>query len=557
MIELKTTARWKSVYLAALSLASCGLILIPQMAKSAERVYVSYSIIERSISVNALEAYAREGILDEDLAVYTQYFSPAQLAQLREVLLARIDASPVAIAQFLYSPQGQVLLERLGLVIQTESRQPGFYAIRAALILAAAQPEGLTLLNILRQYPTDGLRLNLQSALNIASELQTLVQQTRQGSQEIIAQALSESEQVQNAASTDPTPNFDQLPDLQRSGPYRWRKETLTLNDTSRNRIYPADLYLPAVNDGSIPVIIISHGLGSDRTTYEYLAEHLASHGFAVAVPEHLGSNAAQREALIRGLAEEVAEPAEFINRPLDIKFLLDELTRLSQSGIASPAELNVDQVGFLGQSFGGYTGLTLAGAPINYEKLLAECGSTSRSWNVSLTLQCRALELLGTQVETHDPRIKAAIAINPITSRILGQTSLSQINIPVMIVTGSADTVAPMLAEQVLPFTWLSQEIDKYLVLLEGGTHFSTLQEGEDDISLPPAIIGPDPVLARRYTEALSLAFFKTYIANQPAYRPFLSGAYAKSLSQEPLTLYLVKAIDATLLPAVPPGAL
>lgn len=551
----QTAAQGKAIFLASLSLMASAVALMPQRASSAERVYVSFSILERSISVSALEAYAREGIVDEDLAVYTQYFTPEQLEQLRQILLTRIDATPVAIAQFLYSPQGQVLLDRLGQVIQTEARQSGFYALRAALILAAAQPEGLTLLNILHQYPTNGLRVNLQAALNIAQQLQTLIAQTQQTSAQIIAQASLGEQQA--TSLTTPSPTFDVLPDVRRVGPNQWSKQTLTLTDPRRNRTYPADLYLPIGQSGMIPVVVISHGLGSDRLTYEYLAQHLASHGFAVAVPEHLGSSVAQREALVRGLAAEVAEPAEFINRPLDIQFLLDELTRLSAAGIASPGQLNLEQVGVVGQSFGGYTALTLGGAPINFERLLADCNLTRRTWNVSLTLQCRALELLGTQVETRDPRVKAAIAINPIASRILGESGMQQIEIPVAIVTGSADTVAPMLPEQVLPFAWLNENIDKYLVLLEGGTHFSTLQEGPDDIPLPPAVIGPDPVLARRYMEALSLAFFKTYIANQPAYRPFLGAAMARSLSQDTLPLYLIESLDLTQLPPIPEGAL
>jgi len=39
-------------------------------------------------------------------------------------------------------------------------------------------------------------------------------------------------------------------------------------------------------------VIVISHGLGSDRTSFEYLATALAS--YFAAVPEHPGSNAQQ-----------------------------------------------------------------------------------------------------------------------------------------------------------------------------------------------------------------------------------------------------------------------
>jgi len=62
--------------------------------------------------VAALETYAKEGKLDDDLAVYAQYLDRQQLAQLRRVLLTD-KLSPVAVSQFLYTPIGKTLLERL------------------------------------------------------------------------------------------------------------------------------------------------------------------------------------------------------------------------------------------------------------------------------------------------------------------------------------------------------------------------------------------------------------------------------------------------------------
>ena len=45
------------------------------------------------------------------------------------------------------------------------------------------------------------------------------------------------------------------------------------------------------------------------------------------------------------------------------------------------------------------------------------------------------------------------------------------------MLIAGSADTVAPALLEQIQPFTWLTSP-NKYLVLMNNGTHFSTIEE-------------------------------------------------------------------------------
>lgn len=270
----------------------------------------------------------------------------------------------------------------------------------------------------------------------------------------------------------------------------------------------------------------------------------MASYGFAVAVPEHPGSNSEQLRSLFSGRTNEIAEPNEFINRPLDVKYLLDRLQLLDSS---SPSfQLNLQQVGVIGQSFGGYTALALAGASLNFKQLKQDCKNLKDNWNVSLLLQCQALQLPSTQYNLSDQRIKAAIAINPITSSVLGQAGLSQIKIPVMIVSGSSDTIAPALPEQILPFSWLNVP-DKYLVLIERATHFSIIgpsQPGQDPVTLPSQAIGPTPAIARRYMSALSVAFCETYIAGNTQYRPYLNSSYTQAISQAPLGISLVQSL-------------
>ena len=63
--------------------------------------------------------------------------------------------------------------------------------------------------------------------------------------------------------------------------------ETLTLVDADRPglaettaRQFEVDLYLPQ-NQSAAPVVIISHGWGSAKESFAWLAQHLASHGFA------------------------------------------------------------------------------------------------------------------------------------------------------------------------------------------------------------------------------------------------------------------------------------
>ncbi|MEH1866835.1 MAG: alpha/beta hydrolase [Nostoc sp.] len=511
---------------------------------AAERIYASYSALELSISVNTLDNYAKTGVINEDLAAYQQYLPLQQLPELRRILVNRVKVSPVVLSQLLYTPQGEFLLHRLAQVIKTS--QPGFGNLRSALISASAESGGLTLLNVLRKYPSSSIRLDVAETLEIATELEKLVNQTHSA----IA-AVSQESKIE--AATTPQPNLSQLPDLKVPGKFKSQKYTLKFFDSKRNRLLLTDVYIPNVQNNA-PVIVISHGLGLDSSNFQYLATHLSSYGFAVVVPNHPGSDTKQLRSLLKGHAIEVAEPGEFQDRPMDITYILNQLEKGNQSDSRFKGRLNLQQVGVFGQSLGGYTALALAGAKINFEQLKQDCqpAALQKTWNMSLLLQCRALELSisksGKDYNLRDERVKAAIAVNPITSSIFGKAGLSQIKTPVMIVSSSDDTVAPALSEQILPFSWFANS-HKYLVTLEGGTHFSTIGNGNpanQQVALPADMIG-DASQARRYMNVLSLPFFQTYIAGKPQYTPYLNAAYTQSISSKSLGLSLVKSLNTT----------
>ncbi len=508
--------------------------LLADRALSAEHLYVSYGILDFSISVEALETYAREGKIEQELTNYAGYLNEEQLTQLREILLTRADLDAVAVAQFFYTPQGETILQRLGEVIQTQARQSGFYALRSALILAAADEEGLTPLNVLKKFPTVGIRINSRSGFQIIDQLSSTIRLTQQAVTDIEVQATE-------AAFNNPITNLPNLLELRASGATKFTVERLNLQDDQRLRSFPVDLYLPQNGEGvTSPLVVISHGLGSNLKSFQYVALHLASHGFAVAVLEHPGSNSAQVGALLAGLANEVSPPQELIDRPLDIKYLLDVLAQSYSN------KINVERVGILGQSYGAYTSLALAGAGINSEQVQTDCQpeSDANFLNLSLLLQCQAIYLGNADYELKDDRIAAVIAINPLDSTIFGESEIGKIEQPIMIWGSSDDTVTPVLIEQIRPFTWLTSP-QKYLALLKGGTHFSTIAEEQGSIPIPSEAVGPDPKIAQEYVKALSLAFFSTYIAQLPEYQDYLTSSYGLSISKEALPLILLDSLN------------
>jgi predicted dienelactone hydrolase len=514
---------------------------------AADRIYVNYSIFGRSISIQSLETFAREGRVSGDLASYTRYLRPKQLAQLREGLKQKVDFPAIAISQFLYSPTGEIFLDRGSRIIQTPVNRGSAFALRSALILAAQDPEGLTPLSILRYYPSAGVVVNLTEVVEVVNDINKAFKETA---------SVTETIQATTKGQSLPAAEVGQLLQLERPGPLKWQKVTFDLQDNSEKRLrytnkvrsFPIDVYLPDTTQPQ-PVVVISHGLNSDRQSYAYLAQRLASYGFGVIVPEHPGSNKQRLQALFEGFGRDVAEPVEFLDRPLDIQFLLDAVQKLSNEDPNFKNKLDLQNVGIIGQSFGGYTALASVGAPLNFEQLRQDCSKRlNTTLNISLILQCQALRLPAAPYQLADPRIKAAIAINPFASAVFGPKSMAKVQVPTLIVAGSADVVAPALDEQVRPFSALTTQ-KHYLALIQNSTHFSTIAPSVGtgtSLDNLRGVAGPFPGLARNYIQVLSLAFMQLHLRNQTAYQPFLSPSGAASLSQSPLPLSIVTTLPA-----------
>jgi predicted dienelactone hydrolase len=537
----ETPMRSVKKLLGAVSFGILSAVVTPSLGLGAERIAFSYPPFgEFSLSTNSLELFAKEGKITNEFNFYASRMTQQQLAQFRDLLSRRFEVSPTMVSQFTYSPLGETVLHRMGEVLRTDSRVNGFYALRSAFILAATDPEGLTLLNVLRRFPTRSLRLDLITSQKMVEELSELLKK-----RDTIVAAI---EQVSaQEALAQPQVDFSGQPDLRSPGSFKWHKQTLTLVDTTRSdRILPVDLYLPQVQ-GASPVVAISHGVAENRTTFAYLARHLASYGFAVAVIEHPGDNAQRFERFFAGLGKPPT-PIEFINRPSDVKYLLDELERRSQSDPNLKGKLNLQQVGVIGHSLGGYTVLTLAGATINFEQLRQFCVNNN-SLNMSILVQCEAAKLPPATYPVQDERVKAVIAVNPVSSMLLGKSGLSQIQHPLMMVAGSEDIVTPAVPEQIRPFTWLTTP-EKYLALIKNGTHFSVLDSSDTEgnvLPVLPSMIGENPEVARSYLNALSVAFLQTHLANRPEYRSYLSASYGKFISQGSLNLSLVQSFSET----------
>jgi predicted dienelactone hydrolase len=527
--------QWLKVFLEVVMTTASILVMIkPLPVQAAEIITISYGLIEFSISVASLEKFAHEGQIDGEMEGYAHHLNQTQRDQLHQFLTQKIPLSAVDVSQLTYSSFGEKSLSFLGDIIQTGARQNGFYGLRGALILAA-DSEDFTLINVIKKFPTPQLRVDLIYLLQIIREFNHLFEQNEQAIDLIVQQA------NQEADSSDTRAAF--FPD--QPGTLNWNQETLTLFDRQRQRHIITDLYQPNITSPT-PLLVISHGLTSNRSdsTFVELAEHLAAHGFTVAVIEHPNSNTQQFQNLLRGLAREVIEPSEITDRPGDVSYLLDELQRRNNSDPWRD-RLDLQRIGVIGHSFGGYTALALVGAQLDFANLRHICDSSQFDLsvaNVSLTLQCEALKLPEMTYNLRDERIQAAFVFNPIGSALFGEIGLQQIQAPVFMVSGSKDVFAPSLLEQICPFAWLNSP-NKYLAIIQGGTHtYTAPTTAQNSVLTVFDSSSVDPALARTYLKYLSLSFFNTYAREQPEYQTFLSSKYAQALSQSPLALYLIR---------------
>ena len=538
--QLKNTPRpqqfsWQQ-WIRSLALGTIPAIFSVIPVQAAQTIDFTYGPLGFSIEVDSLELFAKEGKINRELDFYLRRVEPEAQAKFRKLLSKRYEVNPVQLYRFLRTPVGEEILTQVGNLINFPGGGNGKIGIRAALGKAAFDTEGLTLLNFWRQFPTDNIELNTDNILQVRNLVQLLVRGTKRMEQEM---ASLSSKEVANSTAVD----FSKLPDLRQAGKSGYIQQTLTLNDTSRQRQLTVDIYKPQTwREGKTPVVVASHGLASNRQHYEELAPHLASYGFVVAVPQHPGSDSIYLEDMLQGYHRDLFKLNEFIDRPLDLSYVLDELERRNDTEFEG--RLNLESVGVIGHSFGGYTALAIAGAQIDFEGLERECNKVIWDPDLSLLLQCRALELPRQTYDFRDRRVQAVAVLNPVTRYMFAPKDLSRIQIPIVIGAGEKDPVTPAAKEQLLPFTFLSTS-DRFLMLLEGQAHVDISQMDAGSTRALESLLRVkkllNPELFYKYANAMATAFFEYYIAKNADARPYLQSSYAQYISEEPFPFYLI----------------
>ncbi len=298
------------------------------------------------------------------------------------------------------------------------------------------------------------------------------------------------------------------------SGSHEVAVIALEWQDTSRKRSIPAKIYFPK-SIGPVPVVIFSHGLGGTRDGYEYLGRYWASHGYASVHLQHVGSD----DSVWRGsktpladMKKAVTNVSHAINRPLDVRFAIDQLEKANIAGELK-GRLDLNKIGIAGHSFGSYT-------------VLAASGMTFAAAN---------------DRNLGDKRIKAAIPMSspvPRNKETLPKT-YGSITIPSLHMTGTKDDspVSDTTAqERRLPFDH-STNAERYLIIFQGGDHmiFSGRPRGMGD--------GSKDARFQELIRQSTLAFWDAYLNDDPKAKAWLMGSGLKETLGADATLEFKKA--------------
>jgi len=536
--------KFHQLLLNSLFVATISTLTTALTADAAEKIYAAFGPLDFSVSVADLENFVQTGKVTPKLKLLLRRLSAEQKEELRTNLQKSHDVKPVLLSQYFYTPMGENILRKAGNIIQTKSGQNGIFALRAALILAAAEGD-FNLIKVLKKFPTYGIRINTSQTIKVIKEIADVFADTKNAITQI--NKLSQGE-----IAAAPPIDYKTLPDIRNLGPVKYSSQTVYLKDTSRNRKYPVVLYLPPAPSNSrekIPVVVISHGFADDPGTFAGLGKFLASHGFAVALPEHIGSNLAHQEATLAGRGRELFRLNEFIDRPLDVTFLLNYLEGLNQSDFQG--RLNLKKVGIIGHSFGGYTALMLGGATVDFQQLQKDCQQDY--FNISSLLQCRAKEFKPASVQRKilsqglkDDRIQLVITLNPVSSIVFGQKGLSRIQVPVVMGSAGYDPATPLVREQIRAFTWLETP-KKYLVVADGFSHSSELTTLINSLLFSSSNSGNLENEVKSFQQnarSIMLAFLRVYIQERSQYSPYVQPSYPQFISQPPFDLSLIRSL-------------
>jgi predicted dienelactone hydrolase len=195
------------------------------------------------------------------------------------------------------------------------------------------------------------------------------------------------------------------------------------------------------------PVILFSHGFGGTARMMGWFTTVLAQQGYIVVAVDHPGNNGVDKMT--------VAGATMFWDRPGDLQAALDAVSADPQISI----HMDLKRLGVAGFSAGGFTALAAGGAHVDVQRFMAFCkdhpddGVCKPQQELAVTPEQAMAALTSPELapefahanDDHSIRgVRAVFAMAPAIVQAFDPASLTAMTVPVSIVLGEADQVAP-----------------------------------------------------------------------------------------------------------------
>ncbi len=267
--------------------------------------------------------------------------------------------------------------------------------------------------------------------------------------------------------------------------------------------------------DGPAPLMLFSHGSQGIAEQSYFLTEFFASHGWVVVAPDHPGNTFIDNSG-------EMYEQFEL--RPRDLSEALDFVLGLPSTDPLADAV--GDDILMVGHSFGGYTALAYGGATLPVDQIVEDCES------FDLDGLCEYLETAAERIRPGfaDPRVDAVISMTPVWARFF-EGGLDEMGRPVLLMTGSRDTVLPNAEEGDRIWAWLAGPDDVRVDVTDAGhlsfSDFCTVLGGVSE-RIREAGCGEgfiEPARVHRIVKAWSIAFAARHVLGDERGAALLDG--------------------------------
>ena len=158
-------------------LASFQLFFNVPKTNAAEEIKIIYSIFSRTIKVNSLKTYAKEGKSTRKLRKILQATgSPDK--EIRAVLNKDFEIPITIASKLLYSEIGNIFLTRLSSIIhppRANDERTGMLALRASVIQGIVIGNGkINLINFFEGYPTKTVILDVNALSKVMNKVESI-----------------------------------------------------------------------------------------------------------------------------------------------------------------------------------------------------------------------------------------------------------------------------------------------------------------------------------------------------------------------------------------------